>query len=271
MSTTKTLPDASLSPLGKLYRKRVARNRDLTIHISSWDLERGTGKTTLALRLAAACDRTDDGVTPDKCTLSATEMSDAYTSQPIGSSLILDEASAGLSNRRAMSGINEAMRQIVGMGRVEQKYLFMTSVGVHQVDVDIRRMCDLWIFVTELGTAEMFRVKYDPFLEHELTKHWGTLQFNPGLPGRLQESYDTMTDEKRRHLRGEETEGDGYVKASEAQESAEQARKEAKRQKRDEMIRRIYQTADDMTQQKLADIAGLSRSRIADILSNSDD
>jgi len=148
-------------PLGKLYRKRVAQGRDLTVLVADWNLERGSGKTTLALRLAAACDRTEEGVTKDKATLSAQELTRAYTEQPVGSSLVLDEGEAAASNRRAMSGVNEALRRIVGMGRVEQKYLFLTAPGVHQVDKDIRNMCDMWVFVRKVGEAQMFRVRYN--------------------------------------------------------------------------------------------------------------
>ena len=257
------------NPLGKLYRKRVAQGRDLTVLIADWNLERGSGKTTLALRLAAACDRTNDGITSDKATLSAQELSQAYTSQPAGSGLVLDEGQAGLSNRRSMSGVNEAMRKIVGMGRVEQKYLFLTAPGVHQVDKDIRNMCDIWIFVTELGSAEMFRVRYNPFQDRELTDGLGTIRWPGELPGQLQATYDDLTKEKRRRLRGKGDDGDGYVKADEAAESAEQAAEQAKRQKRDELLRTIYTNADDMTQQELADAVGLSRSRIGDILAES--
>jgi len=274
MSTTdSTIPDASTSPLAKLYRKRVAQNRDLTVLISDWNLERGSGKSTLALRAAARCDRTAEGVTPDKCTLSATELSEAYTSQPPGSSLVLDEAEAGVSNRRSMSGINEAMRRVIGMGRVEQKYLFMTTPGVHQVDKDIRAMCDVWIFVRELGEAQMFRVNFDPFLGHELTRDWGTIRWPAGfddLSGRLQEAYDALTIEKRKRLRGEGSEGEGYVKAEQVEETAEERAEQAERQKRDELLRQIYEYSEDMTQQDVADAVGLSRSRVADIISDSD-
>ena len=254
-------------PLGGLYRKRVAQNRDLTVLIADWNLERGSGKTTLALRLAAACDRTDDGITPEKATLSAEELSSAYTDQPEGSGLVLDEGQAGLSNRRAMSGVNEAMRKIVGMGRVEQKYLFLTAPGVHQVDKDIRNMCDVWIFVRELGEAQMFRVQYNPLGDHELTHDWGTLAWGGDLPGQLGETYDELTKQKRRRLRGNGDNGEGYVDAAEAAESAEKAAEKAERQKRDELLGQIYDNTDDMTQKELADAVGLSRSRIGDILS----
>ena len=56
--------------------------------------------------------------------------------------------------------------------------------------------------------------------------------------------------------------------ADEAAESAERAAEEAERQKRNQLLRKIYTENDDMTQQKLADSVGLSRSRVADILSD---
>jgi len=263
-----TLPDDC--PLGKLYRKRVAQTRDLTVLVSDWNLERGSGKTTLALRLAAACDRTDEGVTPEKATLSAEELTDAYTSRPPGSALLFDEAEAGVSNRRAMSGVNEAMRRIVGMGRVEQKYLFLTAPGVHQVDKDIRAMCDVWVFVRSLGKAQMFRVRYNPFGDHEITDDWGTLTWSADLPGSLEDTYEELTAEKRRRLRGQGDDGEGYVEASQVEAAAAEAAEDAEQQKRDELLGRIYQNTEDMTQKELADAVGLSRSRLADIISESD-
>jgi Holliday junction resolvasome RuvABC endonuclease subunit len=260
-----TLPEEC--PLGKLYRKRVAENRDLTVLVASWDLERGQGKTTLAMRLAAACDRTESCITEEKATLSARELTDAYTEQPVGSSLVFDEAMGDVSNRRAMSSVNEALRAIIGMGRVEKKYLFLTAPGVHQVDADIRAMCDIWVLTRELGEAQMFRVKWNPFANHEQTHDWGTLRWPGDLPGELQSTYDYLTREKRRRLRGEGDDGKGYVDAEEAAESAEEAAKEARRQKRDEMIRRLYDNSEDTTQKDVADAVGLSRSRVGDILS----
>jgi hypothetical protein len=237
--------------------------------VADWNLERGSGKTTLAMRLAEACDRTKEGFTESKATLSAEELTDAYTREPARSSLLLDEGQAAASNRRAMSGINEALRQIVGMGRVEQKYLFLTAPGVHQVDKDVRNMCDVWIFVRKVGEAQMFRVRYNPFGNHELTNDWGTLTWPGELPGRLSDIYDALTAEKKRRLRGEGDDGQGYVDADTASERAEKAAEEAERQTRDELLRTIYQNSNSMTQQKLGDAVGLSRSRVADILSES--
>lgn len=265
MTDTPELPEDC--PLGKLYRKRVAQRRDLTVLVADWNLERGSGKTTLALRLAAACDRTEDGVTEDRASLSARELTRAYTEEPAGASLVFDEAEAGVSNRRAMSSVNEALKQIIGMGRVEQKYLFLTAPGVHQVDKDIRAMCDIWIFTRKLGEAQMFRVKYNPFAQEERTHDWGTLTWPSDLPGVLNDTYDYLTREKRRRLRGEGEGGKGYVDAEDAREKAEKAAKDAEQETRDEMIQEIYENTEDMTQKDLANAVGLSRSRIADILS----
>jgi len=253
-------------PLGKLYRKRVAQNRDLTVIVSDWNLERGSGKTTLALRLAQAADRTDEGITPEKATISAEALSDAYTSKPEGSALLLDEAEAGISNRRAMSGVNEAMRRIVGMGRVEQKYLFLTTPGVHQIDSDIRAMADVWILVREVGRAQMYRVRFNPFEGKALTDNWGVLRWPDARPAETEPTYQALTRDKRAALRGEGDDATGYVDAAEAEETAAKAAEEAERQKRDELLRQIYRQNDDMTQQELADSVGLSRSRVADIL-----
>lgn len=257
-------------PLGKLHRKRAAQNRDLTVLIADWNLERGSGKTTLAMRLAEACDRTDEGFTEDKATLSAQELTQAYTREPPGSSLLLDEGQADASNRRAMSGVNEALRKIVGMGRVEQKYLFLTAPGVHQVDKDIRNMCDVWVFVRQLGEAQMFRVRYNPFGGHELTDDWGTLTWPGNLPGDLSDVYDQLTAEKRRRLRGDGEDGDGYVDADEAAQRAAQKADEARQQTRNQLLANIYDNSDGMTQKDLADAVGLSRSRVADIISQAD-
>jgi hypothetical protein len=260
-----TYPDDC--PLGKLYRKRVAQGRDLTVIVSDWNLERGSGKTTLALRLAQAADRTDAGITPDKATISAEALADAYTSQPEGSALLLDEAEAGISNRRAMSGVNEAMRQVVGMGRVEQKYLFLTTPGVHQIDADIRAMADIWALVREVGRAQMYRVRFNPFAGNALTDDWGILRWPDARPAETEPTYRELTRQKRAALRGEGDEGGGYVDAADARQTAQEAAEAAERQKRDELLRQIYTQNDDMTQQDLADSVGLSRSRVADILS----
>jgi hypothetical protein len=129
-------------------------------------------------------------------------------------------------------------------------------------------MCDIWIFVRSLGEAQMFRVNYNPFQNHELTHDWGTITWTGDLPGQLQSTYDQLTKDKRKRLRGDGDDGDGYVQAAKVEETVQERVKQTKRQTRDSLIEDIYTNTDDMTQQKLANAVGLSRSRVADILSS---
>lgn len=91
----------------------------------------------------------------------------------------------------------------------------------------------------------MFRVRYNPFGNHEVTHDWGTLRWKGDLPGQLNQTYKELTAEKKRRFRAEGEDGAGYVDAEQAAKSAEQAAKEAKRQQRDEMIRQLYQNIEE--------------------------
>lgn len=262
-----TLPDGY--PLTALYRQRVRQNRDLTILISDYNLERGSGKTTLALRLAAAMDRTDEGITTNKATLSPEELIESYTREPEGSALVLDEAEAGASNRRSMSSVNEALRKLISMGRVEEKYTLLTTPGGHMIDKDVRAMADVWILVTELGEGQVYQMRYNPFGDHPVTDGWDTIEWSPDLPGELKDVYDYLTEEKRKRLRGDSGDGDGFVRESEVEDRMAQLEEETERQTRDEIIRNLYRNFDKVTQSELAEAVGLSRSRIGDIVTDS--
>jgi len=60
------------------------------------------------------------------------------------------------------------------------------------------------------------------------------------------------------------------VGAEDAAQSAEKAAEKARRQKRDEMICRLHDNSEEMTQQDVVDALGLSRSRIGHILAEFD-
>ena len=98
----------------------------------------------------------------------------------------------------------------------------------------------------------------------------GHAHLSADLPGSLEDTYDELTAEKRRRLRGQGDDGEGYVEASQVEAAAAEAAEDAEQQKRDELLGRIYQNTEDMTQKELADAVGLSRSRLADIISESD-
>lgn len=254
----------SSHPLAEMYRERVEQNRDLTVLITDSSNDRGTGKTTEALRLISGMDRTDDGITEEKVTLSAQPLTQAYTQLPKGSGIALDESEVGVDKYRAGSAINKAIRELVSMGRIMEKYLVLNAPGDHLIDGDLKSLVDVWVLVERRGFANVYRMDWSPHQGHELTRHIGTLEWDPIEPGTdLHSVYEYISDEKDKRLRGED-DGDEYIKRSEAQEMVQKAKKKMATEKRNELIQAMVE--DGLTQKRAADIVGLSPSAISKIV-----
>jgi DNA-directed RNA polymerase specialized sigma subunit len=84
-------------------------------------------------------------------------------------------------------------------------------------------------------------------------------------PG-LEKIYDELTQRKRDYLRGDQTES-GLIEADQLHDQLESAQEEAEMETRNDLVSSIYETSD-ITQAELAEAVGLSRSRVADILSS---
>lgn len=250
-------------PLTKLYHKRKAKNQDLVGIISDQHNRRGTGKTTLSLKLAEAMDTTG-GLGPDQCSIDANRLIHGYTDQPPGSALVLDEAEASLSKYEAASSENKAIRELVSMGRVEQKYVIFNLPASSEMDRDLKKLCDFWIMVTELGEAVVHFLPYQPYAEKPLNPRVQRIRWTEITDPDLQSIYDDLTQRKREYLRGDETDS-GLIEADQLHDQLESAQEEAEMETRNDLVSSIYETSD-ITQAELADAVGLSRSRIADIL-----
>jgi hypothetical protein len=255
-------------PFTKLYQKRVANNQDLAILVSDHQNRRGTGKTILSLKLAALMDRTDDGLTKEKVAIDPDGLTEAYVELPKGSALVLDEAEAGLSKYEAASAINRAMRELVSMGRIREKYLVLNLPASSELDRDLKALCDFWFMITAKGRAIGHHLRWNPYQEAPRTpktETWEWSDIDPDDP--VRDIYDHLTDEKMAHLRGERDGSSQRVPASDAREMVEQAKEEASTETRNELLREFYDQLD-LTQSDLAEGVGLSRSRVADILSS---
>lgn len=253
-------------PLAELWRKRVEQNRDLVILITDSSNDRGTGKTTEALRLAYGMDRTEEGLTTDKVAMDPRPLSEAYTSEPRGSSLVLDESEVGLDKYTTGSAVNRAIRELVSTGRVEEKYLVLNAPADHLVDQDLKSLVDVWVLVERRGFANVYRMDWNPHQGHQLTHSLGTVEWDP-IPGghELHEVYDYLTEKKEARLRGED--GDNYIKRSQAQEMVEKAKQEAERETRDRLIRGA--SAAGFKNTEIAEFAGVSPSRVSQIVNSS--
>lgn len=263
----------SLAPdtwLGRFYERRVDNNQDIVLLVSDWHNRRGTGKTVLSLKLAAAMDNTEEGLTPGKCTLSAEELAEAYVEKPEGSALVLDEAEAGLSKYRQGSGVNMAVRRLVSMGRIKEKYVVLNLPASAELDTDLKSLCDAWALVKNRGEARVYSLGYNPFAEEPRPKKRQILRWNDLNGGPLRDIYNDLTAEKRRRLDGEEEGGEGYISREEAADMAERAEEEGATEKRNDLIHEMYDSG--WTQTEIAELESMpSRSRISQITNEPDD
>lgn len=266
-------PSPTLDPdtwLGRFYQRRVQKNQDIVVLVSDWHNRRGTGKTVLSLKLAEAMDR-NGGLTDEKCTLSPEALSGAYIDQPEGSALVLDEAEAGLSKYRQGSGANMAVRQLVSMGRIEEKYCVLNLPASAELDTDLKSLCDVWLLVKNRGQAYVYSLGYNPFGDHPIPKRRQLLRWTDLDDGHLRDIYNQLTTDKRAQLRGEgDEDGQGYIRRDEAADIAQRAEETGRTERRDELIREMYRNG-----MKQADIAALdsmpSRSRVSQIINQAAD
>lgn len=252
-------------PLAELYRERVEQNRDLVILITDSSNDRGTGKTTEALRLAHGMDRTDEGLTEEKVSLDPRPLATAYTEKPRGSGLVLDETEVGVDKYRAGSSVNKAIRELVSMGRIMEKYLVLNAPADHLVDKDLKSLVDVWILVERRGFANVYRMDWSPHQGHELTHKMGSVDWDP-IPKDtdLWDVYQSISEEKTQRLQGEE--GGGYIERDEVEDIVEKAKSEARQEKRNQLIESMVNSG--LTQTETANIVGLDQTTISKILNS---
>jgi len=254
--------------LHDIFGKVLDENRDIIIIITDHRGRRGTGKTIASLNLASNLDQTEKGLVFSKCSLDVEEIRNAYTNQPPGSALVLDEIEQAAGNRDAMSTTNKALREIMAMGRVEQKYVICNVPIKGFVDKDILKLCDVWISMTRRGEGLVHHLKWQPYMESLFTEKQGWIEFDDIDPGtQLRDVYKKLSREKRRRISGQE--GKKFLPLEEHQEQVKQERKDARKDMRDELVQGVYGSPDiEVTQQELADAIGLSQKTISNITSN---
>lgn len=224
--------------LHETYEEVVTEERDLIIIVDDILGRRGTGKTVSCLQLARCMDQTEEGVITEKTTLQPEELRNAYTTHPHRSGLVFDEAEFGASNRDAMTLTNKALREIMSMGRVEQKYVIMNAPIKDFIDRDLQKLADVWITIVRKGLGLVHQLKWEPYSRQLLTPKKQWLNFNDierGTP--LRDTYNALTKEKRARISGEE--GDAFITEAEHKKRLKKALQKAEKDKRNEVIKRI--------------------------------
>jgi len=262
-------PFSEGTPLHERYGKIVSENRDIIIVVDDYYARRGTGKTVASLQLANGMDSTDEGVTHEKVTLQPEELRNAYSTQPKRSGLVLDEGELGASNRQAMSKVNQALREIMSIGRVQEKYVVVNTPLKKFLDSDILKLADVWITMVRKGLGLVHFFEWEPYSEQLLTPQKQWIEFED-IPKRtqLRNVYNQLTRDKKSHIAGEG--GADYILRSEHESELESARKDAAREKRNEIVRslfsheRIQKTA--LSQTMVAEAIGVTQPTVSNIL-----
>lgn len=264
LAATKRFFENSEHPLAVMYRKRVQQNRDLVSLITDSSNDRGTGKSTLSLRLAYGMDRTEENITEEKVSITPAQLTNSYIQQPKGSGLVLDESEVGVDKYRAGSAVNKSIRDLVSAGRIKEKYLVLNAPADHLVDTDLKSLVDVWILVKRRGFAHVYRMDWNPHQGHPLTRGMGTLEWKAIPPGtELRRIYRVLSQEKDDMLEGKQ---DELIPKSKLKEKIERAERDARKQKRDELIRDMV--GSGLTQTKTASIVGLDQTTISKIVNS---
>lgn len=265
-----TNPFAEETPLWELFGEVVRQERDIVIVLDDYLARRGTGKTVASLQIASGMDQTDAGMTTDKTALDPEEIRNAYSTQPKRSGLVLDEGEVGASNRDAMTNSNKALREIMSMGRVEQKYVVINAPTKSFIDKDLLRLADVWITMVRRGLGLVHFLEHEPYSGNLLTPQVQWLEITDIPRGTdLRAVYNNLTEEKRDRIDG----GDGgsYLTGEEHEEELSKARKEARKDVRNELVKGILNhpeiQASGISQRMIGEAVGVSQGTISNIKS----
>ena len=264
-SVTEWITDFENTAFYDEYQDHVDKGMELTILLSDYQAMRGSGKTTLSIKLARAFDRTEEGLTPDKVTNSPEEFINAYVQHNQGSGLVFDEAEAGINARNAMSTVNKEMNEKVSMGRVGEKYAVWNMPDIGQIDKEVRTLAHYWVLVRRRGRARVYELSNDPFEDKTYTMpicniEWGALPDSDPV-------YKRLDEHKWDKLEGD---GDSYVPYDEHQQKLERAEKDARREQRDEFVVSAYRQ-NLLSQPEIADIVDLSQAQVSRIINNAEE
>lgn len=266
-SWTNPFPDGH--PMHDLYGNRVRNHQDLVIIIDDYHARRGTGKTVASLQMAEGMDQ-NGGLTFDNVSLQAENIHAAYSELPERSAIVLDEGEVGASKYDAMAKTNKALREVMSMGRVEEKYVIINTPSFGFLDKEIRLLADVWMTMLRKGLALVHFLKRQPYSHGGggslLTEKNGLIEFKDIEKGtELRKVYNKLTREKRKRIKGEE--GESFIPQSEHNEKVAKAVKEAKKEKRDELVDAFYNHPEVQAPQRVvADCAGVAQKTVSNIV-----
>lgn len=258
--------------LGKEVLGRVDDNLDCKIVVTSYSSTPGLGKTTLAIQMARQWDR-HGWSAEEKSFMQYEGFYNKYMDAPPGTVLLFDEVENEADARRANSGKNVGLSQLLATQRVRNIISIYTLPAVSMLDKRIMELADYWINV---GVSYQKGVAYPHRLQvNDYSWVSGGTQVTPRRLGddeiiRFNDLPDddpdkTFLDElkdEQNHLESE------YIPESEADRRVKKAEKQARRDYRDDVIQCLYNDDElDLSSYDIAelDVIDLSQQRVSQI------
>lgn len=241
-------------PIQDVYDRRRSDGRMMNVIVTARDSQTGTGKTTLAVALAHEWD--EHGWTAERATLDPSEYQDMYGKVEPGSVLILDEAEQAADNRRSMSNQNLTLSHLWATMRFKQVSSIITLPTVTMLDKRLKELADHRIHVVKRGIAKVYKVKVQDTGQHQIFERntgwvkWGARDGDA--------EYQRLSEKKAERMKdysvGDDGDGDDVPSP-----------KEIEMQTRNDLIRSMN---EQLTHQEIAEIVGLSRPAITQIVND---
>lgn len=248
--------------LGREVQQRIDNNLDCKIILTSYSSTPGLGKTTLAIQMARQWD-SHGWVPEEKAFMDYHGFHNAYMSNPPGTAIIFDEVENEADARRSNSSENVELSQLLATQRVRNIISIYTLPAVSMLDKRIMELADYWVNVGvsfQKGVAYPHRLQVNDY-------SWvkGRISVTPQRMGddEIIRFNDLPDDDPGKtyldDLKGEEEHLESeHVPLSEVEARVEKEREDAQRQKRNQIIKGLYNHAElDISTYKIADTDGI--------------
>lgn len=272
---SQSMQNTGFGTMGRRLKHKLKNDNDGKVLVVGANSQTGIGKTTFAIRLCRFLDDTDDGWSAEnKAFIDIPDYIAAHMKRPKGSCLMLDEIEAGADSRRATSHDNVNLSKAWATMRAQNIATVATLPSVSMLDNRMLELADYWVLVKQRGLAQPYEVRVNDFngrvqrkpLSPDRKGNGEHIQFED-LPGNDRDkSYlDSIKDDTVWKL----TESAEKVTAKEHKKKLEKAKEDARREKRNEMIRDVYRNSELSTREMAElDSVGVNQSTISNILNS---
>lgn len=270
-----TLQEHGFGTMGRRIVRKLKNDNDAKVLVVGKNSETGIGKTTFAIELCRYLDQTDeDWSAEEKAYIDIPEYIAAHMEKRKGSCLMLDEIEAGADSRRATSHDNVNLSQAWATMRAQNIATVATLPSVSMLDNRLLELADYWVLVKKRGLAQPYEVSVNDFngkvqrkpLSPDKNGNGEHIQF-PDLPANdADKNYlDSIKDDTVWEL----AESSEKLTVAEHKKKLNQEAEDAKREKRNEIIRDFYENTDfSTTDLSNFDSIGLSQSQVSEVINS---